>query len=165
MGSFETALALDCFVKKNKASICTQYLPNEADVDNSSKDEEIDEDAMLPKASNLLLQTTSAKSEALSKKSSSEDSQKDCSLGLIKQKEYEMPVFGSQLKEERLKFMDGIDLEACAYPKTIKISKYLESKNFNFWTEGLALLDRVLHEQTESLERELIHVSSMTFNK
>lgn len=166
VGSFETNLAIDCFMKKDKASVLTQYLPNEADVDNLSKDEEFDDDNATTKQNTMTEKTSEELSILSGKYSSSEgDNQKDCPLGLKVENSKKLPSFGSQLEIERHKFMEGIDFEALVYPKVSKMSKFLESKNFNFWTEGLAMLDRVLHDLTESLEKELVHVTSMTFNK
>ena len=79
--------------------------------------------------------------------------------------EHEHLPFGSQLEQERIKYFSGLDFDSFNYPRTSKISKFLETKDYNFWAEGISMMDKVLHDQIESIEKEITHCTSMTFNR
>lgn len=162
-------LALDCFLKKNKSTICTEYLPNENDVDPNLKFDDLDDDTSKGtngENSNLMSEVkVSQTSPEKGNSTSFLGTQNSMKEGFILTADYEQLTFGSQLENERQKFFGEIDFESFTYPKTGKINKFLDTKDYNFWAEGVAMMDKVLHDQIESIEREITHCASMTFNR
>jgi len=171
-------LALDAFHKKNKCKYISKFLPNEAELDSPAREDENEDPGpslglksggpSTLKSSFASTNTTSSSIGLAGKKSVSENhghEDKFYAKGLSPASHIQTMQNPKQLSCETQRFFSDLDLEAMTYPKGTKLSKFVESKDFNFWTDGVALIDKYLHDQVESLEREITQCTQMTFNK
>ena len=138
--------------KKQKDQKCTNILPNELEADCiSDKEEEMEEDASESEAKK---QTPPIPSQA------GEDYSTSTKSSIKSDWPAKLP-----LTEEKKKYFEGIDLGVLCYPKATKMTKHLESKVFNLWGDGAALMEKFLHQHVETIEEEVNYVSQMTFNR
>lgn len=145
---FSNSSSLSICFKKNK-EITTSVLPNDAEACSSVKEEEMEED---------MGESTSSKNQKAA------GSLEDVSASTKSSIRSDLTVKVS-LEEERKRFFADFDFESCAYTKSPPNNKFLNTKSFSFWTEGVELLDRYLHRYVETFEKEFSYSTQMTFNR
>ncbi len=136
-----------CF-KKNK-EVTTAVLPNDAEICSSTKEEEMEEDF----------------ADSLSTKNLKPSSLLDDMSASTKSSIRSDVTVKVSLEEERKRFFADFDFESCSYTKSPPNNKFLNTKSFSFWTEGVELMDRYLHRHVETFEKEFSYSTQMTFNR
>lgn len=126
----------------------TPFLPNEKELAQSEKIEDFMEEESTPKYENL--------------------PPSPMELDLVgQQPSSSFCTSGTQLvlEDKFHRYFEGFDSINFNYPKNNKNIKQLENKDFNFWSEGVDLLDKCLHDQVEFVEKEISFCNNMTFKK